>query len=157
MLARLNITKWDGKNDQLITDTTTGNVFLFNASNIASLKVRASSKSSLMFVEDIRGGREKGQYLEATQSVANIETYSAYTWQTVYVALPLYPDNDSTQSTVTTYINCESISWVRKDNVAPATKSIVTYFEGSKKRTVLCAYSINQIYSLCNDGDLTTD
>lgn len=156
MLARLNIIKWDGKRDQIVTDTTTGNVFLFNAKNLNGLKVRDTSHSSLMFTEDIHSGKEKGDYLEATQTVANIETYASYTWNSTFVALPLYPNNDRTQATVTTYVNCESISWVREDTIAPATKSLVVYFEGSKRREVLCAYSINQIYSLCDDGNLTT-
>lgn len=156
MIIRLNITKWDGKNDQRITDTTTGNVFLFNAKNINGPVVRASTKSSFMFVENRNDYRAKAEYLEATQSTANIQTYAAYTINSEFVSLPLYPDNDITQSVVTTMINVDSISWVYKDGISPKTKCHIVFFEGGKRRDVLSSYSINQVYSLIDDANLTT-
>lgn len=156
MIIRLNIISWGGFYDQRVTDTTTGDVFLFNAKNINGVKVRDTSHSSFMFVENRYDYRTKAQYLEATQTTANIETYSAYTINTEFVSLPLFPDNDITQSTVTTLINNESISWVYKDSVDPAGKCHVIYYEGGKRRDVLVDYSINQVYSLIDDSDLTT-
>lgn len=156
MIIRLNIVAWSGRNDQRVTDTTTGNVFLFNAKHINGVRVRASTKSSFIFTENIKDYRATGEYLEATQSTANITTYAAYTINSEFVSLLLYPNNDPTQATVTTLVNVESISWVYKDSIEPGTRSHVVYFEGGKRRDVLVDYSLNEVYSLIDDGNLTT-
>jgi hypothetical protein len=70
--------------------------------------------------------------------------------------LNFYPDNDITKTVVATRVNCESVGYVYKDVTNPGTKSWVVYYEGGKRRELLCDYSINQIYALADNGGLTT-
>lgn len=159
MLIRTTVKSWSDKLgiDTRIVDKTNGDVILFNSNRVNGILVRASTKSSFMFHERLNNPREKASYVESESTVANLVSYSDYTFQSAFVSLPLYPDNDSTQSAVTTRINCDSIAYVYKDQAYPSTKSYIVYQEAGKLRTVRSSYSINQIYSLIDDGNMTTN
>lgn len=157
MLVRTTVKKWEGLGkDVRILDSTNGNVFLFNANRINGIKVRASTKSSFMFTEELHNPKAKADYVESEDTAANLVTYSDYTWNSNYIAVSVYPDNVLTETPVLTRINCESIAYVYKNIQYPATKSHIVYYEGAKRRDVICSYSINQVYSLADDGNLTT-
>lgn len=154
MLIRTTVKSWSGKPGiDRIVDATNGDVFLFNANRVNGILVRASSKSSFMFTDFLGDHREKASYVESEDSVSDLVTRADYTWQSAFVSLPLYPDNDDTQNTVTTRINADAIAYVYKDQEHEATKSYLVYQESGKLRTVRVAYSINQIYAL---GDIGT-
>lgn len=158
MLIRTTSKKWEGLGkDTRVVDKTNGDTFLFNANRVNGILVRASTKSSFMFTDFLGDQREKASYVESEDTVANLVIRADYTFQSTFVSLPLYPDNDSTQSTVTTRINNDSIAYVYKDQQYKASKSYLVYAEAGKLRTVRVAYSINQIYSLVDDGNLTTN
>lgn len=158
MLIRTTVKVMSGKPgvDTRVVNATTGDVFLFNANRVNGIIVRASSKSSFMFHDRLNDPKEKASYVESEDTVANLVTRADYTFQSSFVNLPLYPDNDTTQSTVATRINNDSIAYVYKDQAYKATKSYLVYQEGGKLRTVRVAYSINQIYSIVDDSNLTT-
>lgn len=157
MLAKVTVTKWEGLGkDVRVKDTTNGDTILMNGNRINGLQVRSSTKSKFLFVDNHHDFREKPSYVEAEETNANINTYIDYTWNSALVTLNFYTDNDVSLATVATRINCESIAYVYKDELYPATKSWVVYYEGGKRREKICDYSINQVYSLVDDGNLTT-
>jgi len=158
MLLKAVSKVWTGAhNEKLrITDSTNGTTFLFNGSHINGLIVRASTKSSFMYQDNVHDFRAKCSYVETESTKAAVKAAADLTFQSTFVALLVYPNNDSTATPVSTEINCESIAYVYKDATAPATKSWVVYYEGSKRREVKVAYSINQILSLADDSNLTT-
>jgi hypothetical protein len=110
----------------------------------------------MMFAENIHDQREKASYIETESTTTSIVSAADATFNSLFITLNIYPDNDVTSTAVATRVNCESISWVRKHELYPATKSWVIYFEAGKRREVVCDYSINQILSLADDGNLTT-
>lgn len=157
MLLQTTCKKWEGLGkDVRITDSTNGDVFLFNANRVNGIKVRASTKSSFMFVEELHNIKAKADYIESEDTVANLITRADYTWNSNFVTVSLYPNNDLTQTPVATSINCDSIAYVYKNVSYPATKSHIVYYEAGKRRDAICSYSINQVYSLVDDGNLTT-
>ena len=158
MLISTDVKVWSGKPgiDKRVIDATNGDEFCFNANRVNGIIVRASTKSSFMFHEKLNDPREKASYVESEDTVANLVARADLGFQSLFTSLPVYPDNDDTQSTVTTRINSDSIVYVYKDQEHPTSKSYVVYQEAGKLRTVRVAYSINQIESLANDGNLST-
>jgi len=158
MLLKATSKKWEGsRNEKLrISDTTNGVSVLFNGSHINGLLVRASTKSSFMYNDNVHDVREKPSYVETESTVATIKAAADLTFQSTFVSLLVYPNNDLTATPVATLVNCESIAYVLKHATYPATKSVVVYYEGSKRREVFVNYSMNQILSLADDGNLTT-
>ncbi len=157
MLTKVYVTKWEGIGvDQKVLDSTNGTPFLINGNRINGMQVRATTKSQLMYHFRKVGYREKPSYLETNQSCATINTNCELSWTNVFQPFSLYTDNDPSKATFTRYINCESIALVERDNVYEATKSWITYEDGSKLMKVLCSYSIDQVYSWVYDNNLTT-
>lgn len=158
MLARLTVTAWENKPgvDTRIVDKTNGDTILFNGNRINGILVRASTKASFLFTDRLNDPREKPSYVEVTQSAANVVTYSDLGFQSLFATVNIYPDNVVTATPVATRINSESVAYVYKDRAKPATRSWIVYSEGGRLRTVICNYSINQVYSLFDDANLTT-
>ena len=158
MLVKVTSKRWEGSRGEAlrIPDTTNGNVILINGSHINGLLVRASTKSKMMYNDNPRDPREKASYIETESTVAAVKAAADATFQSTFVSLLVHTDNDVTAATVATLINCESIAYVLKHATYPAGKSRVVYYEGSKRREVIVAYSLDQILSLADDGNLTT-
>lgn len=107
-------------------------------------------------MDNHRDFREKPSYVEAAESVATIVADTDKTWNSTFILLNFYTDNNSTLATFARRINVEDIVYIEKDIANLATKSWVTYLEGSKKKSLLSSYSIAQIRSLADDGNLTS-
>ncbi len=157
MLCKVLTKTWSGtKNEQkYIADTTNGSYILFQGSHINGILVRASTKSSFLFSHST-DPKEKPSYVEGEGTAASVVTDADKTWQSAFVTLNFYTGDVTTGALVATRVNCESISFVYADPTASATRSYVVYYEGTKRKRRLCNYSINQIFSLVDDGNLTT-
>jgi hypothetical protein len=156
VLALVTATKWEGDpNLSNFITTAAGTKILFNGSNINGIKTRASVKSQFMFSTNRYDHRAKASYVEAEGTAASIVTMADKTFQSSFITLSLYPDNDTSQTAVATRINCESISFAVADPTSAA-RSYVCYFEGGKKMFKLCTYSLSQIYWLADTGVYTT-
>ena len=158
MLIRTTCKVWEGLGkDVRIIDSTNGDTFLVNANRVNGIKVRASTKSSFMFSDAPLGNsRVKADYIESEDSVANLVTRADYTFQSLFVTLPIFPDNDDSETAVSTRINCESIAYVYKDPENEAGQCYVVYYEASKRREVLVDNSINEVFSLADVGNHIT-
>ncbi len=157
MLFTATVTLWSGiGKDKRVTDATNGTVFLLNGNRINGLEVRASTKSKFLYVDSNKDYREKPAYIESGETVATISADINKTYQTLIPSFAFYTDNDSTKATFTRRINVDDIVYVRKDPKNLATKSYVCYMEGSKKRELLCPYSIAQVKQLVDTESLTT-
>ena len=157
MVFKATITQWSGLNKQLRVTTAAGTLFLLNSKNAQGFQTRASTKSSFLYWDNIGDHRESPSYIEAEESVATIKAAADRSVQSLLVPFVFYTDNDITLPTFARSINVDSIIYVTKDLKNPATKSWVCYLEGSKKRLLLCPYSIEQVDELIDAGDLTTD
>ena len=157
MLTKCFATKWEGVSvSQKVLDATNGTPFLFNGNRIDGLKTRDTTESSFMYSLKKGDGRTVSTYVETAQSVATIVSNTERTWNSNFVLLNFYTDDDTSKATFAMRINCENIALVERDSVYEATKSWVTWQEGGRLLKHLCSYSIDQIYSLVDDGDLVS-
>jgi hypothetical protein len=156
MLVQLNITKWDGFNNNRVLNENEGTLFLFNGTHINGIKTRATTHSSFMFAENLYNPREKAQYLECTATPAQIIQKSAQTWQSPFITVSVFPDNDKTQTAVARSINCESISFVYADVPLPKTYAHIVYYEGGKRIDAMVNHTIWDIRQLADVGRLST-
>lgn len=155
MLISTTITAWQGLGkDTRVSGTSTA--YLLNGNRIQGLEIRASTKSKFLYLDNPNDFREKPSYVEADEAVTTITTDADKTFQSTFMILSFYTDNDATQATFLRRIQATDIVYVRKSATSPATKSWVRYLEGSKVRELLCAYSIMQVRELGDTGDLTT-
>lgn len=157
MLTLCYVTKWEKVGqDSRVLDATNGTQFLLNGNRINGLRTRATTKAQFLYHFRLNDPKEKAGYLETEQSVATIVTNTERTWNSNYILLNFYTDNDITKATFAQRVNVETIALIWQDSVYEATKSWVMWQEGGKLITALCSYSIGQIYSLADDGNLTT-
>ena len=156
MLCQLTVTSWSSPNDGRVLDTTAGTVFLFNGSHINGIKTRSTSYSSFMFAENLYNPREKAQYLEATQTPAQIAQKCAQTWQSPFLKVSVFPDNDKSQTAVERRINVESIAYVYADVALPKTYAHIIYFEGGKRIDAMVNHTLWDIRQLADVGRLST-
>jgi hypothetical protein len=156
MLAQLTITAWAPFKEGRVLDTTNGTVFLFNGTHINGILARSTSYSSFMFAENLYNPREKAQYLECTQTPAQIKQKCAQTWQSPFITVGVFPDNDKTQTAVNRMINCESISYVYADIPLPKTYAHIVYYEGGKRIDAMVNHTLWDIRQLADVGRLST-
>ena len=157
MLVKTTATKWEGLNDPpRITDTTNGDLFLFNGNRINGLQSTGASTSTFMFTDRLNDPKEKASFVTCTTSWSTIKLRMDKTWQSMLVQIPFYTDNDTAKATFVRHLNVETISYVMKDATAPDTRSWVIYYEGGKYMRLLAAYDIREIEALVDFGTITT-
>lgn len=160
MLAKAVITKWDAKDARV--DSAISGTFLINMNRVNGMQTRASTKSSFYYVDNLWDRREAPRYVECDSSVSTLKTAADATWQSNMILLPVFPDNDSTETPYARYINVESISLVWEDKTSldiydEAERCWVEYYEGSfRKRKVLVNLDIDAILSNADVGSTTT-
>ena len=160
MLAKVVVTKWDAKDARV--DSAYNGTFLINMNRVNGMQTRASTKSSFYYVDNLWDRREAPRYVECDSSVSTLKTASDATWESNMMLLPVYPDNDSTQTAIARYVHVESISlvWEQESSVDiydEAERCWVEYYEGSfRKRKVLVGLGIDQILSNADVGSTST-
>jgi len=155
MLATVTLTKVEGIGKDQMVLSASGTAYLLNGNRIQGLSVRGSVNSKFMYVFHKGDPREKATYMEASEAVSVIRADADKTWNSAFVALPFYTDNDTSKAQFTRYINVEDIVFARADS-ASATRSWVVYMEGGKRMELLSSYTLAQIKALCDNGTLTT-
>jgi hypothetical protein len=160
MLAKVTITRWDGK-DNIISQAIDG-VFLINMNRVNSIQTRATTKSSFYFVDNLWDRRDAPRYVECDSSASTLKTAADYTWQSQFVALPVYPDNDSSATATYKYIHVDSFAYCyedksSEDTYGEGTRTWVEYFEGAfRRRKVLVALGIDQLLEYVDTGSTTS-
>jgi hypothetical protein len=160
MLAKVTITRWDGK-DNIINQAIDG-AFLVNMNRVNSIQTRASTKSSFYFVDNLWDRRDSPKYVETDSSVSTLRTAADYTWQSAFLQLPVYPNNNSANTPVAKYVHVDSISYVWEDKSSEniygeGTRTWVKYYEGAfRSREILVALGIDQLLEAADTGSTTT-
>lgn len=160
MLAKVTITRWDGK-DNIINQAIDG-VFLINMNRVNSIQTRATTKSSFYFVDNLWDRRDSPKYVECDSSVTTLKTAADYTWQSQFVNLPAYPNNVSTATPVAKAIHVDSIAYCYEDKSSEdaygeGTRTFVEYFEGAfRRRVILVALGIDQLLEYVDTGSTTS-
>lgn len=160
MLAKVTITRWDGK-DNIINQAIDG-VFLINMNRANSLQTRASTKSSFYYVDNLWDRRDSPKYVECDSSVATLKTTSDYTWQSNFMLLPVFPNNNSSATPVAKYVHVESIALCWEDRASEnlygeGERTWVKYYEGAfRSREILVALGIDQLLENADSGSTST-
>ena len=138
MLFAATVTKWQtvkADRDKRVRDTTNGTAYLLNTNRVTGIRAMTDTTySSLYYIENPFDNREHKEYMELHMTVDAISTQVNTTPTYLMMTLPIYPNMDSTQSTVNTIIPIQNFAWaVAVADSGSATDSIVYYIESGYK------------------------
>ena len=130
------------KNQKNFTDVGTR---MIRAESLYALQANGSG-AKFTYPINYRDRRTENTYIETTDSVATITTAMGAAYTTGTVTLDVYPDNDTTASTVSTVYDVTSIQWGIPSG---ASDTYLLILEGAfKVHKVLVAHTIAQIIAL---------
>ena len=153
MLVLTNITKWahyDGR------ASTSGSKWVLNTDNIFNLQTRATTKSKFHYVDNIFDSRRGGKLVHANEAVSTIRTAFDATYNANYLTLPVYTDNNTSNSTVDRDIPVAKISRICPYTTYDVAPSWLWYQEGGKDIEVLVNDHLQDIIDLADTGTTTT-
>ena len=138
MLFAATVTKWQtvkADRDKRVRDTTNGTAYLLNTNRVTGIRAMTDTTySSLYYIENPFDNREHKEYMELHMTVDAISTQVNTTPTYLMMTLPIYPNMDSTKSTVNTIIPIQNFAWaVAVADSGSATDSIVYYIESGYK------------------------
>jgi len=160
MFLTATVTKWqDNKfsGGRVSPRDTTGRQFILNTSYMYDIKSNGTG-SKLYFADRRLDRREKGSYLEITQSVDDIRT-AGDTVTSKMITLPIHRNNNPNRATDNIIINTDSLIYADRYNGSPLNLSWVMIEETAfkiKPSLALVALSIEEILtatSLLKDYD----
>jgi len=160
MLAKATITKWDQR-DGRVGQSIDG-IFLINMSHVNGMQTRASTKSSFYYIDNLYDRRESPRYVECDSTVATLTTAADATWQSNFIKLPIFTDNNSSATRIWRSVHVDSIVLVWEDKTSldaydEAQRCWLTYTEGAfRTRTVLVDLDIDQLLEYADSGSTTT-
>jgi hypothetical protein len=160
MLAKVTITRWDGK-DNIINQAIDG-VFLVNMNRANSLQTRATTKSSFYFVDNLWDRRESPKYVECDSTVTALRTAADHTWNSAFILLPVFPNNNSSSTAVAKYVHVDSIAYAWEDKSSEdaygeGTRTWIKYYEGAfRSREILVDLGIDQLLEGADSGSTST-
>jgi hypothetical protein len=130
---------------------------LFSTDYIVDAKTVNTTKTSFEYITDKRSWRALPRSIKVTEGIATIKTAFGATWQTNYIDLPVFIDNDSTKSTETKTFAVLSVVYALPDASSPTTRSYVRIKDGSGKlNKYLVNYNLDQIVDVADTGATTT-
>lgn len=130
---------------------------IFNTDYIVEARTVETSKTEFLYQANPRDRRSKTQRIRVTDGIATIKTAFAATWQTNYIDLPIFPNNDSTETAVANTCAKESFCYAVPDASASTSRSYVHVLEGAFKiKKVLVDYNLDQLIDLADTGATTT-
>lgn len=136
---------WQGT--KRVRDAVNGTQYLLNTNRLDSIRAHGASESSLFYFDDAFNSRDKGAYMEVVKTPAQLITLID-TSQNKYVTLPIFPDNDTTKTTVNRTFLAKDIAYAVVKYTG-SDYSWVTYCDSAfKKYTVLVDYTLAEIIAL---------
>jgi hypothetical protein len=151
-LFTATVMKWQtGKHQdwKRVRDTTNGTSYILNTYRLDSIRAHgtAGTQSSLYYFDNPFNHRDSGCYMEVVKTPAELIAYMD-TSQHTHITLPIFPDNDPTNTAVSTTIGTIHFAYavVHETNSA---YSWVTYTDsGLGIHTVLVEYTLAQMIAL---------
>lgn len=141
MLVKVNVTK-------LGTKTGIG-YRVIDTKWISKLQARETTKSKFYYPFNPRDRRAAPVYVETDTSVADLKTAFSGTFQTPYGDLPLYPDDNTAISTVTTTYSWDNFVFAE---LKSGEASWVYFSEGGWVKKYLVNYDLDDIVDLADFG-----
>lgn len=133
---------------------TSGVFYVLATEYISDAKTVETTKTQFTYPLVSRDLRTLPEVLKVTEGIADIKTAFAATWQNNYVDLPVFPDNDPTQSAVTQTYAKENIRWAEAKN--STTSWVYIRESGNVVKKKLVDYNLDQIVDVADTGATTT-
>ncbi len=145
MLFLETIREWKGLNVPTATSV------LLNTNRIGLLEADGSN-SQFYYTMNPVDRREKASHIKATTTVANIIVAMDDVLSSNAMSLPVFPNDDITQSTVQKYIDYADFAYA-VGHATEADKSWVYYYsKGFLRHRVLVDYTLAQLESIAETG-----
>ena len=148
MFYQATITKWeslrDSKGRVSAMDGSGGREFVINPKRLTEIKTKGTG-SSFYFFDNHFDKRENGAYIEATDTVTELQEAYDDELQSKFITLPIYRSNNPNRATDNVQIEAEMFAYADAYN-ADNDKSWVVYIkDGFKRVQVLVDLSLNDI------------
>jgi len=156
MFYLATITKWeslrDSKGRVTAMDGSGGRNFVINPNRLTDIKVKGSG-SRFLFFDNHLDKRESGAYIEASDSVAEIQSAYNEVLSSLFIALPIHRNNNPNRATDTVVIGVDMFAYADAYN-PDNEKSWVVYIKKGFKRVMgLVDLSLAGIISLTAIAD----
>ena len=155
MLKKCAITSWKGPpvgNRPKVSGTSTN--WVLNTTHMYNIRADGTG-SKLFYVFNKYGIKASGAAMTMTDSVASLKTAFDESFEHEYITLPVFPDDDTSQSTEDRTIPVADFCAAVSDNTS-SNRSWVYYSEASKTRMWLVDYTLDQLIYLSDEGSTTS-
>lgn len=152
----MTVTKWAGPgvgNRTRVSGSSTE--WLLNTAHMFNVQSNGASAVKFYYVDNLYGLKSHGNYVEASETIADVRTAYDATYNAEYITLPVYEDDDITDSVTQRDIPAKSISRAVADN-RDSERSWVYYCEGEKTIRVLINYSLAELLDFIDTGSTST-
>ena len=136
--------------------------FLLNPNRISDLEEGddnsiAVPTSKFKYFDNHLNPREKYGIIKARISVATIINAADTAYESAFITLPMFRNNNPDNATTDVSIPVSSLAFAQRDNVSPLTRSWVVYYNAAfKRREVLVDYNLEQLEDIAETGSTTT-
>ena len=132
-------------------------VLVLNTNRIGLYKVRATTKSDYFYSLNQYDRREKPLFFQSSSAVATLTSALDTVLNSNVYAMPVFPDDDITQTPVTKYLNYEDFAYAVAHETHPNLYSWVYYVSKAfKLHRVLVNHSLDRIIDVAATGTTTT-
>ena len=153
MFKQCTVTLWKGIGKRNRVDGSSTE-WLLNTRNMYNIQADGSN-AKLYFVDNKYGLKSHGDLVKMNETVASLQTAFDVSVNANYISIPVYPSDDTSESTVSRMIPVEDMSRAYADP-QNTYRSYVWYSEGEKEVRVLTSYSLLDLYSIIVSGAVTT-
>ncbi len=153
MLFIGTVTKWAHYGGRA---SSSGKKWILNTNNIFNLQAKDTTKSKFFYVDNLFDSRRGAKLVNIEEATSVVTTAFDATYNSKYITLAVYPDHDTSQSTVNRVIPVDSITLGSPYTTYDVAPSWITYSEGGKDVKVLVNDHIQDIIDLADTGTTTT-
>lgn len=148
MYFKATITKWEGLGKaSRVKDAVNGTVYLLNGNRVGGLITRATTKSLFNYIDNPFNPKEIASYIECEEAVDDILTFVDLEFDSLFLSLSAYVNNDPTKETYVIHINADTLIFGDSYNPSPTDTTWITYQEGHAQKTILVNLGIDDIIS----------
>lgn len=143
------VTDWRIQSDRRVRDKVNGTWYILNTNRMFEITENADGYATMRFFDNPANERDGGARLTIKRTVANVILAADNEITSSSITLPIYPNNDVTETAVNTVVGRAHIAYVRTagSDYATDTECWVTYVDdGWDVKTVLVDYNLVVLY-----------
>jgi hypothetical protein len=129
---------------------------VLNTNRIGLFKVRATTKSDYYYSLNPLDRRYSPLFVHSASSVATLTTALDAALNSNVMVLPVFPNDDSSQSTVTKNIDYADFAYAFTSSANAEHSWVIYYSKAFKQHRVLVDQNLDQIIDIAGTGATTT-